>query len=251
MDWFACGSDILRDPRTYSFAAALNRSRPEAVGFLAGVYGLLARHGNESGSLAGLADDTIEEEALWKGRRGLFAATFRTHYTDDEGNLKGWKSWNGAAIAKAKRDRARKKTERMSRNGARQSAVAGADVPRSVHGTGAGAARVHDMTGQDTQTTTTTTGDSPVGARRPTGVYPAFVADVVDRWTAEVGGIEPGRIAKDMQQLYRIHGTVPILAAVGNFAKHRSLAVRRGDAKPDGWPQFIRDFRDYVPREAA
>lgn len=85
----------------------------------------------------------------------------------------------------------------------------------------------------------------PVPPADPADNWPAAVAD---RWTAQVGVIAPGRVGKDLKPVYRQFGLPILLRAVDSFAYHRRLAMAGGNEKPDNWPQFVRDFTDYVPK---
>lgn len=77
---------------------------------------------------------------------------------------------------------------------------------------------------------------------------PNWVATIADLWILNVGGIQYGRVGRDMAPMVRLYGLPAVEAAVKNFAKHRQLAIRAGIEKVDGWPAFCRDFRDYVPK---
>jgi uncharacterized protein YdaU (DUF1376 family) len=118
-------------------------------------------------------------------------------------------------------------------------------------------------------TTKAPTGIAPVGASRDLPVadapqpapeppappkpspYPKFVAQFGDRWAALVGKPDFGRIAGDLKDLHRVHGPTVLLGALDNFARHRSIAVAQGTTRPDGWPQFVADFADYIPKRGA
>ena len=125
-------------------------------------------------------------------------------------------------------------------------------------------------TGTGTGTASTApTGIAPVGASRDLPVadapqpapeppappkpspYPKFVAQFGDRWAALVGKPDFGRIAGDLKDLHRVHGPTVLLGALENFARHRSIAVAQGTTRPDGWPQFVADFADYIPKRGA
>ena len=57
--------------------------------------------------------------------------------------------------------------------------------------------------------------------------------------------------ADDLKDLHRVHGSAVCLSALENFARHRAIAVRQGNLKPDGWPQFVADFADYLPKRGT
>lgn len=104
---------------------------------------------------------------------------------------------------------------------------------------------------QSPVTTTTTT---PLLPEHPAkvagrGNWPASVSAA---WSRQIGPRSPGRVGNDLK-LFADQYPDPadaeraLLAAVDNFARHRKLALERGDLKPDNWPQFVRDLLDYVP----
>lgn len=232
MDWFAVGSDILRDPRTRAFARNLGVAPPSAAGHLMGIFGLLARHGDEVGSLTPLHDDDLEAEAEWKGKKGHFARVFREHYQLASGELRNWQKWNGAQIAKAKKDRERKRESR--RNGARRSAPASADSPRTVDG----AARVPDLTRPDQLLTTP---ESPVGDRG------GWVVEAVRRWAAQVGVVTHGRMGKALRPAVALYGEAAVLEAIDRFGAWRSRRDPGPRGELPGLPQFVATIRTHIP----
>lgn len=84
--------------------------------------------------------------------------------------------------------------------------------------------------------------------RTPSEPVENWPAAVAARWCASVGVIREGRVGKDLKPAYRQFGLPILLRAVDSFAYHRRLALAAGNDKPDNWPQFVRDFTDYVPK---
>ena len=95
----------------------------------------------------------------------------------------------------------------------------------------------------------TTTATTPLSPAKVRGGWPARISAL---WCQEVGVITPARVGTQLRPLVALYpdtaaATTALEAAVHNFAKHRRLALERGEAKPDNWPQFVRDLRDYLP----
>jgi hypothetical protein len=197
-----------------------------------GIFGLLARHGDEVGSLTPLHDDDLETEAQWKGKKGHFARVFREHYQLASGELRNWQKWNGAQIAKAKKDRERKRESR--RSGARQSTPASTDSPRTGHG----AARVPDLTRPDQLLTTP---ESPVGDRG------GWVAAAVRRWAAHVGVVTHGRMGKVLRPAVALYGEAAVLAAIEKFGEWRARREPGKQGELPGLPQFVANIRAHIP----
>jgi hypothetical protein len=264
VDFVAIDTRLGSDRVCVDLARDLRVPRAHAAGLLALVYAGMANHA-PTGDLSCILDEQIEEWAYWHGKPGRLAPVIRRYLCDAQGLVRAWDRWNGAMIRKAKQDRERK---RAARHGARQST----DSPRNVHGQSTdsprnGAGTVPDLTVPDL-TTTTNYGDSasptargaasgqgvsfrdekgPPAAEEPV-IANNWPARVADRWTAQVGLIEPGRVGKQLGPMIRTFGEAVVVRAVDSFATHRRLAVQAGTEKPDGWPQFVRDFTDYVPK---
>lgn len=239
MDWFAVGTNILRDPRTWAFAHELNMNPAHAAGHLLGVYALLAVSGDASGRVDSLVNDHIEDAALWRGKKGRFAAAFRTHYQDEDGTLRNWKSWNGADIARAKAERQRKRdARRAAKMSAGPSADAAQDAAQNVRARGNGAARVPDLTRPDQLLTTP---ESPVGDRG------GWVAEAVRRWAAQVGVVTHGRMGKALRPAVALYGEAAVLEAIDRFGAWRSRRDPGPRGELPGLPQFVATIRTHIP----
>ncbi len=99
------------------------------------------------------------------------------------------------------------------------------------------------------QLTTTPLPAEPPPAVRTSVNWPASIAAA---WCRLIGPRSPGRIGSDLKLFVAqypdpVAAERALLAAVDNFAKHRRLALERGEHRPDNWPQFVRDLLDYVP----
>lgn len=245
MDWFAKGSDVLTDPRTWAFAEALGVSVPTAAGHLDGIYGMLAKHGDEHGQLDTVPDAMLEHVALWRGAPGTFAAAFRTHYQDTNGTLHRWREWNGATIAHAKKGREKK---RRQRDEWRAKALAKGDSPNPrpedspedkgrdwrEYMTG------QDMTGHD-QLQVPTTPESPDGDRG------GWVAEAVRRWAAQVGVVTHGRMGKALRPAVALYGEAAVLEAIDRFGAWRSRRDPGPRGELPGLPQFVATIRTHIP----
>lgn len=182
MDWFACASDIHRDPKIWRAAADLGVSVPTFVGHYTAVLGHLARHGDESGNLLDTPDAMLEHIAMWTGHAGSLSSIIRQHFQDADGTLHGWAKRNGVAIAQARRDAERKANERRAERERKarereQQLVQGVspqdspqDIPQDWRQSGAG---THTQDVRDTQdvhdipATTPTTTTSLPAPRKP------------------------------------------------------------------------------------
>ena len=102
---------------------------------------------------------------------------------------------------------------------------------------------------------TTTTAIRPKSDDSPdVGKLPAsWVGRLGDFWLTNVGTIQYGRVGKDLQPMVRLWGEDVVASAMANFAKHRRLSVDRGlnGKRADGWADFVREFREYVPGNAV
>ena len=111
-------------------------------------------------------------------------------------------------------------------------------------------------TGTVAGTGTVSTATTPPPAEPPPEVRKAvnWPASVAAAWSAQVGPLSYGQVGKRLEMFAKqcdspAHAEQAVLAAVANFSRHRRLALARGDAKPDNWPQFVRDLLDYVPAD--
>lgn len=196
MEWFAKGTNILTDPRTWAFADAIGASVPTASGHLDGVYGLLAKAGDEHGRIDLVPDAMLEHVAMWTGEPGRFAAAFRAHYQDPDGTLHRWRDWNGAQIINARRMRDKKRRYRDER---RQSLHSEGDSPRDRDGDSPGdspgdaeggptpgPASIQDLTRQDKTRPTTTPLTTP-RTRKPRESRPEGDAAARHTWLTPIG----------------------------------------------------------------
>ena len=91
-------------------------------------------------------------------------------------------------------------------------------------------------------------------SRLDAGQAPAsWVGRLGDFWLTNVGTIQYGRVGKDMQPMIRIWGEDLVQTAMANFARYRRNSIDRGlnGKRPEGWADFVRDFRDHLPGNAV
>jgi hypothetical protein len=125
--WVRIDRGIAGDPKVHQMADGLTLDVPTVVGHLTLVFAQMAEHARD-GNVAVVPDAALEAWAYWRGRRGKFAAAFRTTFAA-EGVVTGWDRHNGAAIAKAEKDAARQAAARDRRA---TDAESHADSPRDV-----------------------------------------------------------------------------------------------------------------------
>jgi hypothetical protein len=142
--------------------------------------------------------------AMWAGKRGKFAAAFRTHLCTEQEVVRGWEKHNGAAIreADAAKDRMKKMREERRTLGERSANITRTISERSL---------LRDVTGRDVtnnkQQKTTADADAPplVGpvvavAKVPASKYPGFGVDTCnaayDLWLERAGAVEYSQFRK-------------------------------------------------------
>ncbi len=114
MNWIRIATGIMRDPTLVALSEALGVNVPCTTGHVVGVLTSLPE-GAKTGDLSAVSDRTLEQWAMWKGKRGKFAAAFRTHLCDTQGVVRSWEKHNGAAIRRAGESAERAKTWREER----------------------------------------------------------------------------------------------------------------------------------------
>lgn len=124
--WFRVDADAGDDPKVGRLADALGCDVVKAYGHMARVWGGMAHHADEK--LSDIADATLEQWALWSGKRGKFAKAFRLTCQAEDGALAGW--WRQAHLVEfMKKDRERKRRERAAK-----ASPASTDGPRTNGG---------------------------------------------------------------------------------------------------------------------
>lgn len=113
MTWIRWECDTPTSDVVMHLAEALNIEPALAHGLYAGACCGMGRH-QQDGKLTAVTDTAIEQWALWRGKRGRFAAAFRARCMDGDGELRGW--WRQDALfRKQENDRRRAKQSRENR----------------------------------------------------------------------------------------------------------------------------------------
>lgn len=165
LDYVAVDPGIAKDPRVALMAKALRRDRYWVAGHFPEFLGEVASHAPD-GNLSGIPDDLLDQ---WAGGVKRWGTLVREHLCDEDEVLRAWWKYNGRALDRLRKDRARKHGRREDdppddeggdspdspRNGGGNST----EVPRKIRG------RSRDNTDTDTGTSlpvgresTTTTG---------------------------------------------------------------------------------------------
>lgn len=237
MDWFACSSDILTDPKVARFAVALGVAREAAVGHLVGIYGGLAKHGDEHGDLSTITDDVLEDWARYRGEPQAFARAFREHFQDADGCLHNWQARNGGNIRRARAERDRKRAERASKGSRPADRPQDSPQDRAQDRTQdrTQERRAH-KTRQDKTTTTTDSTGAP-------WVEPARAI-----WLQHVGVVKRATVKDTLGDVVKAIGDEAMLKALVKFVEHRARIVARGETDfIPGLAAFARDFRSFMP----
>lgn len=176
-------------------AEALNIPLAQALGHYTAACCGFGEH-RDDGSVDAVSDATLEQWAMWAGRRGRFAEAFRLRCRNDEGYLRGW--WRQEKLfAKRERDRVKRKTRK-------------------------GSARNPQQTLDPTVTVTNDTTCSDGASAPPPPSWPADVAEALSL----VGPVQPGRAGKALAAFARTnphvqtHGVGLLRLAAAAYAKH-------------------------------
>ena len=136
MDWFRVDSDIARHPKIVKLAHKLHISSVQALGHVIALFGCVAEHA-ESGDVSDVDDDGIEEWALWRGDRELFARAIAEVGILDVATrtIHGWEERHEATLRERVRakDRVRAFRQRSCKSGERN--ARNADVTPNISGT--------------------------------------------------------------------------------------------------------------------
>jgi len=114
MNWIRIATGIMRDPTLVHLSEALGVSVPTTTGHVVGVLTALPE-GSKTGDLSQVSDSTLEMWAMWRGKRGSFAAAFRAHLCDSQGVVRSWEKHNGAAMRESEASAERAKVWREKR----------------------------------------------------------------------------------------------------------------------------------------
>lgn len=121
MTWIRVETNVSENDKVRSFADDLSADIPRkgrgfsvdaSVGLLIRLWGQVAEH-RPDGDLSGITDHTIEDWALWRGKPGAFAKSFRRRFMQGD-VLHGWSERQGKLAAQASAERARKRRGRSA-----------------------------------------------------------------------------------------------------------------------------------------
>jgi hypothetical protein len=107
MNWIRIATGITRDRRTAAIADACGVRFTEALGCMVAVLTNLPFEAKD-GDIADVPDVHLERWAMWEGKRGVFAKAFRDQMCED-GAVRAWEKYNGAAIRKSEADAQKRK----------------------------------------------------------------------------------------------------------------------------------------------
>lgn len=107
MTWIRVEADTTENDKVRAFADDLGISAETATGFLVRFWGNVAKH-RPGGDVGPLSDGTLEDWALWRGRAGRFAKSFRKRFVI-AGEISGWADRQGKLIERAEKERLRKR----------------------------------------------------------------------------------------------------------------------------------------------
>lgn len=126
MNWIKIAANMKADDAMGIVADDCGISRYSAVGLCVNVLGVMATKAQD-GDVSMVRDSTLEEWAGWDGKRGRFASAFRQAMCNEDGVVRSWEKYNGAAIRKAEADIERLRQKRRE-NVARRSGDGRASV---------------------------------------------------------------------------------------------------------------------------
>jgi hypothetical protein len=111
--WIRRSVAIADDPRIGALASALKRDVAHVVGLVTCVECKLPHHAPD-GNIAAIPPATLEQWALWTGKRGAFDQAFRAHYCLD-GVVANWDEDNGAPMRESQAAAERMRNLRRTR----------------------------------------------------------------------------------------------------------------------------------------
>lgn len=113
MNWVRIACDIEDDPQVRGMARALGLELSTAVGLMVRVLARMPKHARD-GDVAHLDPVTFEDWTDWRGEPGAFAREFVARFVQD-GQLRSWEKYNGAAIREADRRAEQQRQRRAKR----------------------------------------------------------------------------------------------------------------------------------------
>lgn len=244
---------IMRDPRVIALAEAVGVSVPTATGHVVGVLTALPE-GAITGDLSEISDRTLEQWALWAGKRGRFAAAFRAQLCDEQGVVRAWAKHNGSKLEEMAADRERKREARRLAKAAKLSAGPSGDCPPDTDRTSGGNPPLRDETRRDETNNTELQAsllpeDSLASPRKRVAPkrtaepkHPHFVepyrGQVIEAWQ-RLGAVNIGRLVNAIGPCFRPAGDpahVPPAFVVMGVVDYCAL-VTKGKGAPFASPE--------------
>lgn len=241
ISWVRIDRAIGDDPKVHRLAEALGADVATVVGYLVFVFGHMAEQAKD-GDLREVPDTALERWAGWTGRRGRFAAAFRTLLTTD-GVVSAWTKHNGAAIEKAEADAQRKRVARDKQRAPGGVTSNGTARAESAPRRGTSGVDVDvDETNYKNSNNPPQAADAaaPGGAGGTTWLTPYDAA-----WRAAYpGGEMPHRpSAKALRELETAHGAPEVQRRWRNMLAQKPASVASAALLKKAWPQFATDAR--------
>lgn len=129
--WIRVVSHLSRRKVAQKLAPLCRGDRQKAAGVLVDFWSGVSEFA-QNGFVHDVDDDTIEDWANWKGRRGLFAQWVREQHMDEEGRVPHWDEYQGALETRKEKDRQRKQRQRVRGTSDGSHADSPAEVTRNV-----------------------------------------------------------------------------------------------------------------------
>jgi hypothetical protein len=220
MNWIRVAVGIGRDGSVGDLARACGVSRVTATGHYLLVLTALPE-ACESGDLSSESDDTVEEWAQWRGKRGVFAQALRRYLCTEQGVMRSWEKYNGAALREANRaaERAREWRENRKRTAHERRTVRGTHTVPNDERTHLRNETRRDETNYITATDSGTADaapplvleldavKSPKSTKKP-AAFPNFPVPMCDQmhglWVSTFGACEYSRFRKEFGSLFTL-----------------------------------------------
>ena len=132
--WIELHADIFWHKKTLGAAKQMKMDVHTTVGYLAHLWTWALDHAPD-GNLSHLSDRDIALAAGWLSKPSGFVDALRSvHFIDGDGRLHNWDEYAGRLIDSRRRDRERKRAERVKRGAVEAAMSAGqdADAPPDV-----------------------------------------------------------------------------------------------------------------------
>ena len=197
--WIRLDAGAPRDPKITEIARTLGVRRAEAFGLIASVWCVMAEHAVD-GNLGAIADEDLEAWAYWHGKRGKFAAAFRSAFVGEDGSVGGWSERQGKLLDRMERDRKRhQKPETHSPEPPPNSNGNSAENPQNLPGDSTSTVRNGTVQKEKALSARSRSTPKAVPDEQKNGI-PVPLYDYLHRaWTAQAGAVDIGRFRKTIK----------------------------------------------------